>query len=342
MLSEQEKETIIELRKRGFSYQKIHKKTGFAIDTIMKVIKEWEKKTLQETNKNSLRIKNNKNETSSNFIIENDSTITNVKQITKLIDHTIKKGKLKALEKKEWRKQIADLRELLQVEVQDFIEDERKKTMQKRDEVWNKYLLENFVKKEIADSFQQQLLAQNQTISGLNNTLTNKQTVIEGKEREITQLRNSYSLQLSQVEDQVQFLSNENQQLHDQLQNLQKYIDNQLWIRISKEEQRLNDERRIFENEQIEFTKHTKKAESKLHQMFLDNDAKNKELEKREKQLHEQETRLTQREQKLNKFYDEIDHKLVKLKSIKKRDSKQENYNQEFLFTNHMNKNKIG
>lgn len=342
MLSERDKNEIIELRKQGLSYQKIHEQTGFAIDTIMKVVKEWEKKTLQETNKNNPSI-NNKNKTSSNFIMEKDSTITNVKQITKLIDHTIKKGKLKNLEKKEWEKQKEDLRELLQVEVQDYLEEERKKTMQKRDEVWNKYLLENFVKKEIADSFQQQLLAQNQTISGLNTNLQIKETVIEGKEREIIQIGNSYRLQLSQVEDKNQILLKENQQLHDQLQNLQKYVDEQLWIRISKQEQRLNEDRRIFEDEKIEFTKHTEKAKLKLHQMFLDNDAKNKELEKREKKVTEQETRLTQREQKLNKFYDEIEREFVKLKILSKnRYNKQENFDQEFLFTNHINKNKIG
>ena len=131
MLTQDDKNRIIELRSKNYSYDAIHKKLGFSITIVMRVCKEEEK---QINNIKTGEIQKNREQ------VQINSTIIETQEIEKRIVNLIKKGKRKTEEKKQLQERLEQLRKLLREEVEEKREEWIKNAVDDRDQLWNKII----------------------------------------------------------------------------------------------------------------------------------------------------------------------------------------------------------
>jgi len=299
MLTTEEKKQIIELRKQGLSYQAIHETLGYAINTIIKILKEEKKRKLKE----SIESQENNKKTTDTQIAEgtnsNDSAIKEVQTITNNIVGLIKKGKMKTLEKKEWEQRKEDLRELIKKEVDDRIADERRDAVEKQDIEWNNHINQCYEKKEVVTNLQQQISLRDATIHNLNNVIAENNTLIQDKQNEIYQMNNSYTIRIENLENQINELIEDKQALYNENLDHKNYIEYHLHTKISQMHERLQIERNKLRQEKTEFDLNKKEAELKLYNLFLDANQQLKQGENQKKELDELESQLKKKEEEL-------------------------------------------
>jgi len=321
MLTKKDKERIIELREQGHSYKSINKETGFALQTISNVLKEHEERKLGEMEQKNRESKGVKECQIKEGVVSFDSTIEGVRELSVTIDNIIKKGQLKADDRREWERRNEELQNLLKVEVDERIAAERADAVATRDEEWREFLKQNYVEKKVATDLDNTNKSKDVTIKSLQNTVTEKATLLTNKQYEISQLIDSHQLEIEDLKSQIRNLSLEKQGLIEGNWNMHNIIQNYSNNYERREQEYLKRERELS-NEKITFNKERKEQEIKSDKSFFEADKKYKEIEKREKQLDEQTVKLKKRENEFNKekkqFFDTLNERIKTVENREK------------------------
>jgi len=320
MLTQEDKDKIIEMRKQGYSLQAIHDKLGFAIETIRKVLREDEEKKTKKLDKGG----NKRAGEDHNFsdVVSLDSTEEGVREFLVNIGNLIKKGQLKESFRKELEKYYEELQNLLKVEVDDRIAAERADAVATRDEEWNKSLEQYYVKKEVATDLENTIKAKDATIEHLRNEIAKKDTKITNNQDEKVHLKNSHQIEIENLKSQItglywqnQDLINENWNMHNIMQGYQYYYD--------QGEQEYQKRERELSNEKTTFNKERKEQEVKSDKAFFEAEKKYNEIERREEQQTEQAVKLKKREDEFNmqikNVYDELNKKITSVENREKK-----------------------
>jgi hypothetical protein len=117
MLSQEDKNKILALRAKNFSYEAIHEQFGFAKDTIMKVCREYEENKTKEFGKGNSG-KFDADQLNSNGA-SYDSVIQEIQNIESNIGKLIKSGRLKANDKRVWEHKKENIRSIVREEADD-------------------------------------------------------------------------------------------------------------------------------------------------------------------------------------------------------------------------------
>jgi len=296
MLTQEDKNKIMELRSQDFSYQAIHARLGFAVDTIMKVYNEEKERKAKELEEVS-RVKAEDSQIKGD-LVSLGSSIDEIQKIVENIDNLIKKEELKTEDRREWDRRKEDLQEMLRVEVEDRISEERTDAIEARDRMWWKNLEQNYVKKEVETDLDNIIKTRDATIEDLRNDIRQKDDLINNKKYEMSQLNASHQLKKEYLKNQIRDLLMKNNSLNEENWRLHYYKENSL-----------------------DSDRYAKAKHSILNEIYFDVDKKLKDAEILKKKLAEQELKLTRREdnfdKKVNQIYDVYKERI---KAVEKRE----------------------
>ena len=315
MLSKEDKYKIVKLRSHDFSYQAIHKKLGFALDTVMKVCKAEEERIVKEMNEDQEESQIQKE------AVSFDNSIDGFRKILGNIDDIIKKRQLKVDDRREWEKRKEDIQEMLRVEVDDQIDKERSDAVEARDGEWRKWLEQNYVKKEVVTDLDKTIKTRDATIVNLRDAIEEKDDLLSKNKYEMSQLKASNQREKKDFEDQIGDFLWENIGLKEEIGNLNGYIGNYLDDAGRRERENLRHEKEVFTREKTDFDRFVKTQESNLDELYFEVDEKLKDVEKREKQHAEQENKMKKREDEFDKWIKQAYETLEdKIKDFEKRE----------------------
>jgi len=320
MLTKKDKDKIIELREQGHSYKSINKETGFALQTISNVLKEHEERKLGEMEQKNRESKGVKEGQIKEGVVSFDSTIEGVRELSVTIDNLVKKGQLKAGDRREWERRNEELQKLLKMEVDERIAEERADAVASRDEEWRWLLNQNYVKKEVATNLENANISKDSVIKNLQDAIEERDALLRNKQYEISQLIDSHQMEIQDLKSQIRNLCWEKQGLVEGNWNMHNIIQNCSDNYERREQEYLKRERELS-NEKITFNREVKEQEVKSDKSFFEVDKKYKEIERREKQLDEQTVKLKKREGECTKekkqLFDALDKKI---KSVENRE----------------------
>jgi hypothetical protein len=311
MLSKEDKEKIIKLRSKNFSYQKIHEKLGFAIDSIMKVCKTEEKnKEIKEIHKDSKHIKDGdiQGEIHNNF-----SAIDETKKIIKSMDQLIKIDKIRATEIKELKKRINQLQKMIRSEVDDRITEEIEFVINNKDNEWKEIIKEKYVEKEQITDLKDKIEKKDIEIIDLNNTIFKKDAEINEKDILISKFIKSDNQDEERLKTQITALTQENQTLKMENSNLKNYID----YEITRPLEKLKKDKKDLIDEKIDFSKYKKNISKKNGKIFFNMVEQKKNIDKREKNLKKQESQINESYNNIDQLLNNLNNKLI---SVQKRE----------------------
>jgi len=305
MLDEEEIEKIKKLINQGKTNYKIGKELEHSANTVKNIREEYNNAKVSHTTGEETHF---------------DGPIEEVRGIVHNIDNLIKKGQLKAGEKRIWEKILKQLQEILRLEVDERIPAERSEAINLRDEQWREIIQKGYVKKEVATDLENTIKSRDATNDALRNEIVQKDNLFSNEQYEISQLIDSHQLEIEDLKSKIRSLSwekqglvGENWNMHYIIQGYQYYYD--------QGEQEYQKRERELSNEKTTFNKERKEQEVKSDKAFFEVDKKYKEIERREKQLDEQTVKLKKREAELDKnrtkMYDLLEEKI---KAIKKRE----------------------
>jgi len=304
MLTQEDKNKIMELRSQDFSYQAIHDRLGFAIDTIMKVYNEEKEKIVKELGEGKSE-KADKSQTKTGAM-SFYSSIQEIREISSDIDNVIKHGQLKTEDRMEWNKRKEDLLELLRVEVDDRIAEEIASAVETRDEVWRGFLKQNYVKKEVVTDLDNTIKTKDSIIEDFRNEVVQKDDLLRNSQYEISQLNASHQLEKEDLKNQIRNFYWENHDLREGNWNMHDYIENRFNNDVRREQKQLKHEREVLSDEKISFDKHVKILKSKLDESFFETEKELKDVERREKKLAERELQLKRWDDRFDKNINQI------------------------------------
>ena len=150
MLTQEDKNKIMELRSQDFSYKSIHERLGFAVQTIMNICREENERKIKEMEQRQRESKKVDESRTQTGAVCFDSSIQEIREISNHIYNVIKHGQLKAEDRREWEKRKEDLLELLRVEVDDRLSQEIAAAGEKIYEELKEFYEHNYVKIEVA------------------------------------------------------------------------------------------------------------------------------------------------------------------------------------------------
>jgi len=190
MLTKKERKKITDLIDQGKSDYKIGKETGHSPNTIHLIREEYsselEKKQRQRENGCS------------------DNPIDMIKGFIADLDTLIQTGRLNDKEKKVWEKRLEQLREIIRVEVDDRIAVERADEKKKRDQEWNIFVEQNYVKKEVVTSHERKIRKREETIKELENYInTRLEKDVRQDIRQLTYERETFSAEKTSLYSDV-------------------------------------------------------------------------------------------------------------------------------------------
>ncbi|UCF13743.1 MAG: hypothetical protein JSW06_05675 [Thermoplasmatales archaeon] len=310
MLNQEDKDKIIEMRKQGYSLQAIHDKTGFAIETIRKVLREYEEKKSKKFEEDQIQTR----------VVPFDSTIEGVRELSVTIDNLIKTGQLKEADRREWERRLEELRFLMKVEADGRIPAERADAVVKRDEEWREVIAQDYVEKGVAINLENTINSKDVTIDQLRNEIAQKVATIINKQDEIIQLKNSHQLEVEDLKGQnadlswqMKGLNGENWKMYNIIQDYQNYYN--------QRDQEYQKRERELSNEKTTFNREVKEQEIIAEKSFFEADKRYKEIEMQEKQLDEQAVKLKKREDEFNKKKKQLFDALnERIKSVENRE----------------------
>ena len=323
MITRLDKNKILILRSQNHSYQKIHEKLGFAIETIMKICTEEKKQ------------KNIKKETSQRERSNSNDSIDKLRNIDLAYDDFFKTGKLNASERRKWEIQKKDIREILKIDVDDRIANERIQIIKKIDEKWSREIENNYVNKTIAANFENTIKEKDNIIEKLKSKIEIWGGKLIEKENELSHLKYSKNCEIKKLNNQLIEINDKNYFLSKEIKILWEYIDNQLDLDVKIKQDRLNDEIYVLNIEKRDFLRNKEKKQFGQEKLDLELQVRLKNLEKREKKLEKQNEEIKQQKSEIfkerenliedmrkhiSKRNEENDHILNQLKMIKKKD----------------------
>jgi hypothetical protein len=321
VLTKEDKEKIIQMKREGYSYDKIHNELGFAPDTIRKVWKEEELRIIKEGEEKRSDNKKVKEGQILGGIISFDSPIDEIKELAVNLDNLVKKGKLKIEDQKIWEKRIEDLRELIRMEVDNCIALERADAVKIRDDRWRETLDQHYVKKNVAADLDNTIKARDAIIAGLRNEIVDKDGVLCYYQNEVFRLKAAYQCEIDDLENQLRDRSLEIYDLMERNRNLIDYIDNHPVNDVRRGQEKLKHDREVLNVEKKDNEQFVEKQQSNLDALFLDVDEKLKDIDRREKRLVENEEKLKKREEDFDKKVKQIfDTLKERIKAVEKRE----------------------
>jgi len=304
MLTQEDKDKIIDLRQQGLSLQAIHEKLGFAIETIRKVITEEKEKKAKELRKETFK-KTDKGQTKEDAV-SFDSMIDGTRYLSEVADYLIRTGQLKESDKIKWEKRVLELQQYVRIEVDDRIAKEIADTIAIRDEEWREFLKQKYVKKEKATELANTIEARDATIIELKNVILQKDELIQKNQQDISQIKASHQFEKQDLNNQIRNLIGENNLLQDENVRKQNYIENRLNVDVRQWQAKFAYEREILTGEKIKFDEYAKKRQKGLKELYFEADKKLKDVERREKELAD-------KEDKFRRYKDEFDTEINQL-----------------------------
>ena len=300
MLTQKDKNKIMELRSQNFSYQAVHKKLGYAIDTIMKVYNEEKGRKDKELEEGkSEKIEGDRVQRD---LVSYDSSIPEIRKIESNIDKVIKSGRLKAGDKREWEKRKEDIRTTLREEVDNV----RAAAVETRDEEWREDLKTNYVKKEVATNLSNTIQGKDLEIRDLKAAIKEGDNLLSEKQSEISQVKASHYFEKKNLQAQKEELLLENIDLKEENGEFHDYIGNYLANAGRREQENLRHKTDVFNTNKTDFDIHVKRQRSNFDGLFFESEEKLKSIEKRKEELSEQKEKLKKREENFYKYKKQI------------------------------------
>jgi len=308
MLSNVDKEKIIELRGQNFTYKAIRDETGFALQTISNVIKEDNDKKLKDEEEADLN-KNVEDEFLQNSIVPFYSSIDASRKIMDNIQTLIVNGNLQEGDRREWEKRLGDLQEVIRVEVEYKIAEERRDAANSRDIEWQDHIDQGYVAKEVAEDLENNVTSLNATIEQLRNVIVQKDAALANIQDEMMHINESHQMaidglngQINNYHWEIQRLLEENSNKHNVIMDYQYYYD-------QREQELLNRDRGLDHKE------------IKLIEASYETEQKHKENERWQMQLDDQSELFKKREVEFGEGKKELFIAFDKrLKSVEKRE----------------------
>ena len=309
MLSNVEKEKIIELRRQNFTYVEIRSETGFALQTISNVIKEDKAKNLQAEETTDLN-KNVEDEFLQDGAVSFDSSIDEARKISDDIKTLINNGNLQEGERREWEKRLGDLQEIIRIEVDERVAEERRDAIAVRDVEWRDHIDQSYVLKEVAEDLENTINSLNDTIEQLQNVIAQKDAALVNIQDEMLHLKNSHQMAIDGLNGQInsyyweiQSLVGENGYKHSVILDYQFYYG---W-----REQDLLDRDKSLDQKEI-----------KLQKASYETEQKNEENEKCQIELDDQSESFKKREVEFEEGKKQLFNAFDKrIKSLEKREA---------------------
>jgi hypothetical protein len=299
MLTGEDRDKILQLRAKGLSYQKIHERTGFSKDTIMKVCQNEKKRNIKEMIKNQTPGKG----------VHSSNTIEEIKGIIIAIDNLIKTKALAAEEKIKWKNRREKLQEMLRVEVNERIPKEVAKAVEKRDEVWNKHIEQTYAPKEKVKKLEDTVKAKDAKNDSQKKVIDEKNKLLQNKDYELDQFKFSSRQKEKNFNKQIVDLTLNNNGLRVENQGLRDYIETQLYYHIRQEEEELNQRKTAFNVKETKSIRHTEKQKTKLDKRLFAIEKMEEDNKITKKRLDDEKEHTKQREDDLDakrtKFYKE-------------------------------------
>ena len=310
MLTKIDKIEILKLRSENFSYQAIHEKLGFAVDTIMKVCRNEEErkiKGVEEDQRESKKAEESQMHLGNVHFYE---SIEGAQGILRSMDNLVKNGNLQAKERKEWEKRTENLREIMRIDIDDKVASERSNAIKERDKEWIKHIEQNYVQNKVVTDLNNMIKAKETTIENLNNTIENNDSVLASIQQENKILHN-----------RIRDIFWENNDLKEKNFQLQYHIENRLDADVGQWQEKLKFDREVFYIDKTNFDNYKKAQQSNLNKLFFEAEEKRKTAKMHEAKLIEQEGKLKKREIELDKnrtrMYDAVEESI---QVIEKRD----------------------
>jgi len=308
MLSNVDKEKIIELRRQNITYKAIRAETGFALQTISNVIKEDKDKNLQAEEETDLN-KNVEDDFLQDGAVSFDSSIDEARKIMDDIKTLIVNGDLQEGDRREWEKRLGDLQEVIRVDVEHRIADERRDAADSRDAEWQDHIDQGYVAKEVAEDLENTVISQNATIEQLRNATVQKDAAFANIQDQMMHINESHQMAIDGLKGQkngyyweMQRLLEENWDKNNVILNYQYYYDR-------REQELLNRDRNLDHKEK------------KLEEASYETEQKHEENERRQMQLDEQselfKKRKVESEEGKKQLFNAVDKRM---KSVEKRE----------------------
>jgi hypothetical protein len=287
MLTDEETEEIIKLIKQGLKDYKIGKITGHSPNTIKLVRNNFENTKLK--NKYDLDI--NKEYTS--------KILRNIKNY---LENVLKTKNLKEQEKQELKELIEQFKELLKHEIDDRFENEKKITIEKRDEEWQDLITTSYIKKEEKDKLKQKIEELESTIIHLREEIKEKNDICSDKDDDISQIKAFHQTEIRKLNEKIEKLTNENENFQMELGSMDYYIDNKLDSEVRlKKKQNDHKEQELFDREL-----HIDKKQKELDEIFLEADERLKAATKLEQENAKQKGDIEKKQKDIENKYDTI------------------------------------
>ena len=283
MLSNVDKEKIIELRRQNITYKAIRDETGFALQTISNVIKEDKDKNLQSEEKTHLN-KKIEDDFLQDGAVSFGSSIDEARKIMDNIQTLIKNGNLQEGDRREWERRLGDLQGLIRVDVEYTIAEERRDAANSRDIEWQDHIDQGYVVKEVAGDLENTVTSLNATIEQLRNVIVQKDAALANIQDEMMHIKESHQMAIDGLNGQIdnyyweiQRLVEENSNKHNVILDYQYYYD--------RREQELLNRDRGLDHKEI-----------KLIEASYETEQKHKENERSQMQLTDQSELFKKRE----------------------------------------------
>ena len=308
MLSNVDKEKIIELRRQNFTYKAIRAETGFALQTISNVIKEDKDKNLKAEEETDLN-KNVEDDFLQDGMVSFDSSIDKMRKISDNIQTLIDNGNLQEGDRREWEKRLGDLQDIIRVEVEYKILEERRDAADIKDIEWQNRIDQGYVTKEVAEDLENKVISQNATTEQLRNVIVQKDAALVNIQDEMMHLKESHQIAIDDLNGQIngyyweiQRLVEENWYKHNIILDYQYYYDR-------REQELLNRDRKLD------------LKEIKLEEAIYETDKKHKDNETWQMQLDDQSELFKKRKVEFEEGKKQLFNAFNKrMKSVEKRE----------------------
>ncbi|KYK25177.1 hypothetical protein AYK25_05435 [Thermoplasmatales archaeon SM1-50] len=294
MLDDKERKKIKDLIKQGKSNYRIGKERKHSPNTINNIRESMGKTRQEHTQGEDVTV---------------DNSIHSVHQIINEIDALIQAKQLGDKERREWEKRGEQLREMIKDEVDFRISLERLDAEKKRDEYWEKYIQQNYVKKEKMTALESINKEKEMTIVDFER---------RNKEQNEKSMKNQFFLSnlIDLIQEQgkrIRDLEKEKNAYLYQNINLHQYIANRFDDDVRQGMEQLKHERNVFTKEKKDFTTTSEKQISTLEELFFEVEYKRKNIEIREKKLDEQEEKIKKREAEFDTYKNSINNNIHKI-----------------------------
>lgn len=226
MLNKGEIGTILQLRDEGHSYRAIREKLGFAIDTIMRVCKEEEKRKIKENEEKQRESKKAEENEAQKEEPYSGSAEGKIRSTVGDLKDFLKTKKLETEERKKLEKILDRFQETLRSEVDERIPKEIEKAIEENDDGWRIYINTDYVEKKVFTDLDSKYKTLETTVVNLSKAILEKDYLISNYQSEISQLKNSKQEEIEDLNNQIRNLLVKINSLNNEKEEQQNIFEN--------------------------------------------------------------------------------------------------------------------